>query len=154
MENKINWANEDNAQRPSNFSDENYELLYVKITDIIPFMHSSMVLDINHPKGGDNGIKNRLPMAKDYISSGNPIDYPEIGCNDRNNVIDFTNGRHRTAAAHQLGYEFIPMFVYKETIDKFKSLVTTYPMTDSNVVDFLNNKNSELQPNKNKIKRK
>lgn len=145
---ELNWANEENAQRPNNFNHPDYEILLVKISDVIPLMHSSMRLDLNHDKGGENGIKERLPRAREHFLSGEPMDLPEISCNDRNNVVDFTNGRHRMVAAYQLGAEFIPMFVYKPNIDKFKSLIETKPFEDKNILNFLKNKEKNNKPNK------
>jgi hypothetical protein len=135
----INWANEDDAERPNNFHDDNYVLINVNIKDITKYMHSSMRLDLDDIKGGDNAIGNRLERAKQHIINGCPIDYPEVGCSDINNVIDYTNGRHRVVAAYQLGFDYAPMFVYKPTLDKFKSLVKTKEI-DNTLLNFLNNK--------------
>jgi hypothetical protein len=139
---KLNWANQENSIRPNNFEDENYVILNVNIEDITKHMHSSMKLDLHDPKGGKNGIGNRLERAKEHFLEGEPMDLSEVGCNDRNNVIDYTNGRHRVAAAFQLGYEYIPMFVYKENIEKFKTLVRTKDV-DNEIVNFLKNKDNK-----------
>lgn len=145
----INWSNEDNAERPNNFHSEDYVILNVSVKDCFKHMHYSMVLDLDSENGGDNAIGNRLERAKEHLLSGNPMDYPEIGANDRNDVIDFTNGRHRSMAAYKLGEEFIPMFVYKPTLDKFKRLVETKPL-DNDINNFLNSKNKK--PVSNKLK--
>ena len=144
----INWATEENAQRPNNFQEKDYILINVHIEDITKYMHSSMILDLNDEKGGENAIGNRLERVREHILNGNPIDHPEVGCSDRNDVIDYTNGRHRVVAAYQLGCEYAPMFVYTPTLDKFKRLVRTKDI-ENTVVDFLNDK-IEIKPTKTK----
>lgn len=148
--NNLNWATPEFAERPSNFSGGEYELLNVKIADVIPHMHSSMKLDLNSENGGVNGIGSRLPRAKQHFLSGQPMDLPELGCNSRNNVIDFTNGRHRTVAAYQLGNEFIPMFVDKNNIEKFKSLVETKPVKNLELLQAF--ESNEINKKKKRLK--
>jgi hypothetical protein len=57
-----------------------------------------------------------------------PMDYPIVDFNFLDEV-DFSNGRHRTLAAAQLGCEYLPMLVYNENLDEFKKNVRTREMS-------------------------
>ena len=134
--NEINWSNESNAERPYNFEDDNYVVLNVKIEDVINNMAEDFKLDLNNSTGGKNAIGNRLAMAKEHLLKGEPMDYPEVGYSEYTGKIEFTNGRHRTVAAYQLGHDYIPMFIYKDTLEKFKEIVKTKNnKTGSNIMN-------------------
>lgn len=122
---EINWSNQENAERPYNFNDDSYVVLNVKIEDVINNMDKDFKLELNDSSGGKNAIGNRLKMAKEHFIKGEPMDLPEVGYNKYTGKIDFTNGRHRTVAAYQLGHEYIPMFINKDSIEQFKGLVDT-----------------------------
>lgn len=122
---EINWSNQENAERPYNFNDDSYVVLNVKIEDVINNMDKDFKLELNDSSGGKNAIGNRLKMAKEHFIKGEPMDLPEVGYNKYTGKIDFTNGRHRTVAAYQLGHEYIPMFISKDSIKQFKGLVDT-----------------------------
>lgn len=122
---EINWSNQENAERPYNFNDDSYVVLNVKIEDVINNMDKDFKLELNDSSGGKNAIGNRLKMAKEHFIKGEPMDLPEVGYNKYTGKIDFTNGRHRTVAAYQLGHEYIPMFISKDSIEQFKGLVDT-----------------------------
>jgi hypothetical protein len=121
----LNWATRDNAQRKINFDDKNLVVLNVNIKDVFDNGGRSFRLDLDDELGGRNAIKDRLPRAKEHFKRGGAMDLPEVGYNEATGTIDFTNGRHRTAAAYQMGYEYIPMFVSKDGLDEFKKLVRT-----------------------------
>ena len=124
----LNWAGVDNAQRPTNFNHEELVILNVHIQDVFDHMHSAFKLDLDDERGGKNAIGDRLSRAKNHFKGEHPMDLPEIGYNEWSGTIDFGNGRHRTAAAHQLGKEYIPMFVTIDGLDEFKKLVRTKPV--------------------------
>tara|TARA_Y100000588_G_scaffold267259_1_gene282312 strand:+ start:13803 stop:16106 length:2304 start_codon:yes stop_codon:yes gene_type:complete len=125
IEPKLNWANEDNAKRNYNYKSNNLVMLEVKIEDLMKHTFSNQKLDLNDPNGGENAKPIRIEKAKEHFLQGNPMDLPEVGCNDSGTAIGFTDGRHRTLAAYQLGADFIPMFVEKENLDSFKKMVET-----------------------------
>ena len=122
---ELNWANEDNAKRNYNYKSNNLVMLEVKIEDLMKHTFSNQKLDLNDPSGGENSKPERIVKAKERFLQGNPMDLPEVGCNDSGTAIGFTDGRHRTLAAYQLGADFIPMFVEKENLDSFKKMVET-----------------------------
>ena len=124
----LNWADRDNANRPTNFDSDNLVMLRVNIEDVIKHMHSEFKLDLGDELGGKNSIGDRLPRAKEHFKAGGAMDLPEIGYSKWSKTIDFGNVRHRTVAAHQLGKKYIPMFVSIDGIDEFKKLVRTEPM--------------------------
>lgn len=126
----LNWAKAENSERPNNFEDTRYVLLQAKVSDIFKGAEDDFTLDINSTDGGKNAIGNRLERAKEHFVSGLPMDYPEVAYSPYKKCISFTNGRHRTLAAFKLGEEFVPMFVFKENLDKFKELVETKPMNE------------------------
>jgi hypothetical protein len=120
---QLSWATRDNAERPNNYDRDDYKLLTVNVADVFAHVDSEFALDLQSDTGGKNAIGNRLDRAKKHFSSGKPMDPPEVALNSRNNKIEFSNGRHRAVAAHQLGHKYIPMFVYTVGIDQFKKLV-------------------------------
>lgn len=123
LKTELNWSNKENSERPYNFDNDDYVLLNVKIEDIINNMADDFKLDLSDSKGGENSIGNRLERAKKHFESGEPMDYSEVSYNKNTGNIDFTNGRHRAVAAYQLGHDYIPIFVYNNSLDKFKELV-------------------------------
>lgn len=125
IEPKLNWANEDTAKRNYNYKSNNLVMLEVKIEDLMKHTFSNQKLDLNDPNGGENAKPIRIEKAKEHFLQGNPMDLPEVGCNDSGTAIGFTDGRHRTLAAYQLGADFIPMFVEKENLENFKKIVET-----------------------------
>ena len=125
IEPKLNWANEDNAKRNYNYKSNNLVMLEVKIEDLMKHTFSNQKLDLNDPNGGANAKPIRIEKAKEHFLQGNPMDLPEVGCNDSGTAIGFTDGRHRTLAAYQLGADFIPMFIEKENLENFKKMVET-----------------------------
>ena len=141
IEPKLNWANEDNAKRNYNYKSNNLVMLEVKIEDLMNHTFSNQKLDLNDPNGGENAKPIRIEKAKEHFLQGNPMDLPEVGCNDSGTAIGFTDGRHRTLAAYQLGADIIPMFVEKENLENFKKMVET-----RNIQPKLNN------PKQNKVK--
>lgn len=124
----LNWATRDNAQYPPNFDDTNLTVLMVNVRDVFDSGGRSFKLDIDDEMGGRNAIKDRLPRAKDHFKRGGAMDYPEIGYNSATGTVDFTNGRHRAAAAYQMGHEYIPMFVSRDGLEEFKEVVRTRSM--------------------------
>ena len=100
-------------------------MLEVKIEDLMKHTFSNQKLDLNDPSGGENSKPERIVKAKERFLQGNPMDLPEVGCNDSGTAIGFTDGRHRTLAAYQLGADFIPMFIEKENLENFKKMVET-----------------------------
>lgn len=137
METKLNWATDEKAIRKENFHNSELEILYLNIKDVFENCDDDFKLDINSYDGGKNAIGNRLKMAKQHFIEGNPMDLPEIGFNHHFRKIGFTNGRHRTLAAFQLGEEYIPFFVYKPDVEIIK-----------NIVKYLENNDLKLKKNK------
>lgn len=120
---KLNWADETNAIRPENFVDDDYVILNCNIEDTFKHSHKDFTLDIHSDTGGVNSIGSRLSNAKQHFLNNSPMDLPEISYTEHNHGIAYINGRHRAVAAYKLGYEYIPMFVHMENIDKFKKIV-------------------------------
>ena len=130
---RLNWADKSDAIRSGNFDNNDLVLIQLHIVDVFSKCHREFALDVNSEDGGRNKIGNRLGWAKEHFSSGYPMDLPEIGYNKRSNTIDFDNGRHRTLAAYQLGSEYIPAFVAKDSIEAIKGLVRHKPLEYSEI---------------------
>lgn len=124
---QLNWADESNAERPMNFTNPGYTLLMCNIEDVFFHGTAGFTLDLGSPYGGKNSIGNRVDRAISHFNNGEPMDPPEVGYDKANDAISFSNGRHRAHAAYQFGYEYIPMFVWSDGLDKFKELVRTKP---------------------------
>ena len=122
---KLNLANSNTAKNKQIHKDDDFVLIHANIEDVFKHMASGFKLDLKSETGGKNAIKNRLLGAKKHFESGEPMDPPTVGYNEYSKTIDFTDGRHRTAAAYQLGEKYIPMFVYKDHLKSFKKLVKT-----------------------------
>jgi hypothetical protein len=131
--NRLNWATKENAERPNNFESDNYVLLQVNILDIMNNGEHDFKLDPFDRTGGKNAIGARLSYAIEHFKSGLPMDYPEAYYSKYKNNVGFDNGRHRAVAAFQLGEEYIPMFVFFDGIDDFKSIVRTKPIEINNI---------------------
>lgn len=120
---KLNWANRSNAQYNPVFDSNDVVLLNVNVEDVINNMSRDFRIELNAKDGDNNTIAARLSNAKEHFKSGAPMDYPEVGYNSWSRTVDFSNGRHRTVAAYQLGYRYIPMFVSKDGLEEFKKIV-------------------------------
>jgi hypothetical protein len=132
---KLNWATEDNAERPNNFTRPEYQVLQVNIKDLFANMDDDFTLDIQDSSGGKNAIGDRVKKAVDHFKAGEPMDYSEVSYSQYTKKINVDNGRHRALAAFQLGKEYIPMFIYKKNIDMFKKIVKTKPYISSYFVN-------------------
>lgn len=128
MAKQLNWANASNAERPMNFTNPGFTLLLCNIEDVFYHGAAGFTLDLGSSYGGKNAIGNRVKNVTRHFTRGEPMDPPEVGYNKAADTIDFTNGRHRAHAAHQLGYEYIPMFVWGDGLDEFKKRVRTKPI--------------------------
>ena len=156
IDNKINWANKANSERPHNFEHKDYIQLLVNVEDMFNGMSGDCALDLSNEQGGVNAIGNRIDNIKEYIISGNPLDYPEVAYSKYRKEITVTNGRHRAFVAHKFGQSFIPMFVYNDSIKEFKKKVRTKPITeiskrsDLNIGNWLSENYSDLKDIKKK----
>ena len=140
---KLNWATKENAERPNNFESRHHTLLRVSVLDIMQNGEHDFKLDPFDRTGGENAIGTRLPYAIEHFKSGLPMDYPEAYYSKYKKKAGFDNGRHRAVAAFQLGEEYVPMFVFTDGIDDFKSIVKTKPIEVNNsesINNFLNRK--------------
>jgi len=82
---------------------------------------------------GKGGIGNRYDNFLVWLENNpdTPIIAPEVGFNEKNNNVGFTNGRHRFAVLRDLGATYLPVSIqdYYEDgyldyiIDKYKAKV-------------------------------
>lgn len=140
---KLNWANKENSQRPSNFDSEDYIILNVNVLDIMNNSENDFKLDPYDAIGGKNAIGNRLPYAVEHFVDGRPMDFSEAYYSPYKKKVGFDNGRHRAVAAFQLGHDYIPMFVFKENIDKFKEIVRTQEYFECPIQDLIQKKSGK-----------
>lgn len=56
-------------------------------------------------------IKDRYPMAQEFIKNNNIIHAPSIGV-DKEGKITFNNGRHRYSAFRDMGLTHVPMSLH------------------------------------------
>lgn len=128
----INWADETNSETLTldKLNNDNFTLLQVNIEDAFNRSGASYALEVFSETGGINAIGDRLENAKKHYMSGEPMDYPIIEYNMISEEVAFTNGRHRTLAAAHMGCKYIPMLVYNEYLDDFKSNLRTKSMEE------------------------
>lgn len=146
----INWADETNSEtltREKLHSDK-FTLIQVNISDVFDKSGTDYALDIHDPSGGKNVIGDRLDKAKEHYMSGEPMDHPIVEYNYLYQKTSFTNGRHRTLAAAQMGCSYIPMLVYNENLEDFKSNVRTKSMdVPLEQATYVNNSDDTLKIN-------
>ena len=140
----INWSDTTNAE-PLNLEyldNEKFTEIQVHVGDALNNMRPSFALDITKEDGGKNAISGRLDRAKEHFMSGEAMDHPVVSLNVFDQV-EFTNGRHRTLAANQLGCEYIPMLVQNDNLEDFKKIIRTKDMSlplDKATYDDLDNR--------------
>lgn len=128
----INWADKTNSEPLTldKLLDDRFVLIQANIADCFEHSSEDYKLDVNSADGGKNAIGNRLERAKEHFMSKEPMDYPIVEFNFITEEVSFTNGRHRSLAASHMGCEYIPMLVYKDSLDYFKSVVRTKGMDE------------------------
>lgn len=96
-----------------------YVMIDIPIERFNEQLGKDMKLDLNDPRGGPNAIGDRLQQAKTRFQNGEYIDPPNIGWDGRNVTIG--DGRHRLAAAWQLGDTMAPALVRPEDLPKVRA---------------------------------
>lgn len=102
-----------------------YVVVNANIKDLFHNTWPSYALDIDDPKGGSNGIRDRIAKAKMHWSSGSHMDPSEIIINDEDGepAVVWQDGRHRLAAAHQMGYEYGQVVLPRSDLEKLRKIV-------------------------------
>jgi len=124
----IKWAIDDNIDKATlvtqrDISKPNNIIIWVNIRKLFDNTEDWQKLDINDITGGKNHIGNRIQQAKKYWSDKNYMDPPIITYNDYTKKINFTDGRHRLAAAYQLGQKWAPVITDKKSAKIIKKLI-------------------------------
>jgi len=67
--------------------------------------------------GGENGLENRYAEARSRLEAGQPLDAPSAHLTQtpKGLRLEFYDGRHRFAAARDLGYDTIPLALTPES---------------------------------------
>ena len=110
----IKWAIGKNASAAMR-SSKDYEVVHAPIDSVISRSERHIELDASNALGG------RVEGIKAHISRGGFLDPPRVSVNEGR--IEFSDGRHRTVAAHQLGAQSIPFSVDKTSVKAFKKLI-------------------------------
>lgn len=71
------------------------------------------------PGGGKNSIRDRYPVANDYIRGAEPLNAPRIGVKEDGSIA-FTDGRNRFAAMRDQGHTHVPMAIHDDSIQNAK----------------------------------
>ena len=122
--NPIHWAvgsNFSHAQYKPAQNDRNKTVVWARISDVMAHTRKDYALDLNHSAGGANAIGQRVEKAKQHWAAGGYMDPSEIHV--QGNSITFVNGRHRLAAAHQLGEKYAPVVVALDELDDLEKIV-------------------------------
>lgn len=73
--------------------------------------------------GGEGGIKNRYKDFEKWLEQGIPVEMPEAYVNERrNDIVGFTNGRHRYAWMRDHGAQSLPVVVPREHAEMMHKL--------------------------------
>lgn len=107
---KINWAIGDNAWQAQMKNHVGEKLIWLNPRKVLN-AGDSLSLDPDSPNGGENANPSRLARLKAHINDGGYLDPPVIGWNKYKQRVSFTNGRHRTFVAMQMGIDKIPFYV-------------------------------------------
>ena len=105
--------------------DPGYVVVMANIDDLFKHTDRYLTLDPGHPTGGANAIGNRVQRAKQHWAKGGHMDPSEIVIDTEHDrpSIAWQDGRHRLAAARQLGHQYGPVVLPRDQLSTLKSLV-------------------------------
>lgn len=129
-EGPLKWATGpsiDRAMIKYRQKDPDYVVIDANIRDLFSNTWPSYALDIDDPRGGPNAIGDRISRAKSHWASGSYMDPAEISIQTDNHgsSVVWQDGRHRLAAAHQLGHEYGKVVVPRSDLGALKKMVRT-----------------------------
>lgn len=75
------------------------------------------------PGGSDNAIEGRYAGFKKFLETGEPVEMPRVSYDPEMKKINFTNGRHRTAALRDMGVGRIPVMVSNESAQSLREAI-------------------------------
>lgn len=107
--------------------DPEYTVVTANIRDLFDKTWPSYALDIDDPRGGRNAIGDRIGRAKAHWTSGGYMDPAEISIqvDQGEPAVVWQDGRHRLAAAHQMGHEYGQVVVPKKDLPLLRKMVRT-----------------------------
>lgn len=105
--------------------DPEYVVVRANISDLFKNTWPSYALDLDDPRGGRNAIGNRIEKAKIHWTSGQYMDPAEIAVQIDHGqpAVVWQDGRHRLAAAHQMGHEYGEVVVPRKDLDLLRKMV-------------------------------
>lgn len=131
LDEDLKWAIGSNINHATQLTRKDLEnpetdLVWINIKDLYNQTSKNQRLDINDPDGGKIGLSGRVQRAKEHWLEDGFMDPSYIVWNRYENVFNFSDGRHRLVAAHQLGEKWAPVIAAnKETAEKLRELVKT-----------------------------
>lgn len=126
----LKWAsgrNIDKAMIKYRQKDPEYVVVDANTQDLFKHTRSGYSLDLDDPKGGSNAIGSRIARAKAHWAAGEYMDPAEITVqiDNRGPSVSWQDGRHRLAAAHQLGHEYGKVVIPRTDLEMLKKMVRT-----------------------------
>lgn len=115
----LNWALDPKDRQDKH---SGYQLVHVNVADLWKNINPDWLVT-NQSK--TNHIKNRFEGAVEHFRSGQPMDPPTLSYSGEFSAheVQVVNGRHRIAAAVELGQQWIPAFVLKEDLPDLKRVI-------------------------------
>lgn len=116
----LSWASDKDA--PYDFRGRGDIMVQAYIADIWKNVNPEWLITHKEPT---NRIKNRFEKAVERFQSNEPMDPPQIAYTgeDSRYPIQVVNGRHRIAAAAQMGKKWIPIFIDPTQLNDIKSVI-------------------------------
>lgn len=125
---KLRWAtgpDVDKAVIRYRQKDPDYVVVDANIRDLFQHTRRDYRLDLDDRRGGSNAIGNRIARAKAHWDSGAHMDPAEISIqtDNRGPAVVWQDGRHRLAAAHQMGHDYGQVVVPRSDLDQLRKMV-------------------------------
>lgn len=100
-----------------------YVLVQVRPDELWKHIHPNWLVTNKSP---ENHIGDRFNRAVKHFNDNQPMDPPVITTNDydKQYPLDVDNGRHRIAAAVQLGQKWIPVYVHPDQVEKIRKIIS------------------------------
>lgn len=107
---------------------EDYVVVEVDLETLFQHLDPESKFDLESEEGGSSrSMKMRIPRAKEHWKSGGYMDPAMVGYNEHKNTFEVSDGRHRLAAAWQLGERKVPLIIPDYQLGVFKEKLGAIP---------------------------
>jgi len=124
---ELQWATGPNVQhaqpmpqRHQSPERDDYVLVEIDINTLMDNLAADYKLDLNSEEGGGSSMQYRIPRAKEHWKSGGFMDPIYAGYNQHTDLFEISDGRHRVAAAYQMGETKVPALIPDYQLEVFK----------------------------------